>query len=77
MRQPLGRAREDVPTAENPPAYAIPRHGVGMATKKVTITLDDPLAEALASAAEEEGTPLPGLSPERLNENCGCVPGGP
>ncbi|MDH2410389.1 hypothetical protein ACG5V6_14120 [Streptomyces chitinivorans] len=48
-----------------------------MATKKVTITLDDPLAEALASAAEEEGTPLPGLSPERLNENCGCVPGGP
>jgi hypothetical protein len=29
-----------------------------MATKKVTITLDDSLVEALAGAAEEEGIPL-------------------
>lgn len=29
-----------------------------MATKKVTITLDDSLVEALASAAKEEGIPL-------------------
>ncbi|MEU0843234.1 hypothetical protein ABZ370_27655 [Streptomyces sp. NPDC005962] len=29
-----------------------------MATKKVTITLDESLAEALAGAAEEEGIPL-------------------
>ncbi|MFB7088005.1 hypothetical protein [Streptomyces sp. NPDC056296] len=29
-----------------------------MATKKVTITLDESLVEALASAAEEEGIPL-------------------
>ena len=29
-----------------------------MATKKVTITLDESLVEALAGAAEEEGIPL-------------------
>jgi hypothetical protein len=29
-----------------------------MATKKVTITLDEALVEALAGAAEEEGVPL-------------------
>ncbi|MEU0191575.1 hypothetical protein ABZ250_17165 [Streptomyces afghaniensis] len=29
-----------------------------MATKKVTITLDEALVEALAGAAEEEGIPL-------------------
>ncbi|QIB43784.1 hypothetical protein [Streptomyces aureoverticillatus] len=29
-----------------------------MATKKVTITLDETLVEALAGAAEEEGIPL-------------------
>ncbi|MEV5100371.1 MULTISPECIES: hypothetical protein [Streptomyces] len=29
-----------------------------MATKKVTITLDESLVEALAGAAEEEGVPL-------------------
>lgn len=37
---------------------AIPRYGAGMATKKVTITLDESLVEALAGAAEEEGIPL-------------------
>lgn len=39
-------------------ASAISRHGCCTATKKVTITLDQSLVEALADAAAEEGIPV-------------------
>lgn len=38
--------------------FAISKYGEYMATKKVTITLDETLVEALLEAAREDGVPL-------------------
>jgi hypothetical protein len=37
---------------------AIPRYGDCMASKKVTITLDESLVEAMTAAAQDAGVPL-------------------